>query len=222
MNDRMKRLMAYIYMPLIFTLAGYLVIYIAVKPIAEIALGLGSMVVATEAPDFSPNTNSIFEPQAEQGQEVEERATVPMSEVVIPEYSTHYGQLTCEKVGLDAPVYFGDDRGILKVGAGQYNGSYMPGFGRTILLSAHNTTYFAPLQYIGAGDEITFTTNYGVYVYKVTETKVLHKSDESAYSLTQDKEQLVLYTCYPFEMLVGTKQDRLFVYADKISGPDVE
>ena len=43
--------------------------------------------------------------------------------------------------------------------------------------------------------------------------------DDTAYDLLQDKEQLIMYTCYPFEMLVGiTKQERLFVYADKISG----
>lgn len=208
--------MAYIYMPLIFMLAGYFTIYVAVRPIAEMAMAVGSMVVAQEAPDFSPDTASIFEEK-----ELTERATVPVSEVVIPDYSTHYGQLSCERIGLDAPVFYGDDRGILKVGAGQYNGSFMPGFGRTILLSAHNTTYFAPLQYIEAGDEIVFTTNYGAYLYRVTETKVLHNADKTAYDLTQEKEQLVMYTCYPFEMLVGTKQQRLFVYAEKISGPDI-
>jgi sortase A len=40
--------------------------------------------------------------------------------------------------------------------------------------------------------------------------------------LSYEEEKLIMYTCYPFETLVGTKQDRLFVFADKISGPVVE
>jgi sortase A len=40
--------------------------------------------------------------------------------------------------------------------------------------------------------------------------------------LSYQQEKLIIYTCYPFETLVGTKQERLFVFADKISGPTVE
>ena len=70
---------------------------------------------------------------------------------------------------------------------------------------------------------VTIKTSYGVYEYQVTGSRVAHHLDDTAYDLMQDKEQLIMYTCYPFEMLVGiTKQERLFVYADKISGPVVE
>ncbi|MDF2568387.1 MAG: hypothetical protein K0R90_1843, partial [Oscillospiraceae bacterium] len=41
-----------------------------------------------------------------------------------------------------------------------------------------------------------------------------------AYDLSQKKEQLILYTCYPFNTL-GLTSKRFFVYADKISGPQI-
>ena len=52
---------------------------------------------------------------------------------------------------------------------------------------------------------------------QVRETKILNESDPQAVDLLQKKE-LVMYTCYPFDMLSSTDQ-RFFVYADKVSGP---
>lgn len=174
--------------------------------------------IATEEGAAPEETAQEEAPAEDQPQE----DTVPMSAVVLPDYGACYGKLTCDRIGLDVPVYWGDDNTILKAGAGQYIGSFLPGFNRTILLAAHNTTYFAPLEYIAAGDRITFATNYGRYVYQVTEVSVRHHEDASAYDLSREREQLVLYTCYPFEILSVRKQQRLFVYADRISGPDVK
>lgn len=251
MKGRIKKFLAWSCMPLAFTLAGYFVIYVSAKPFIDMAMAVKSMVVSQSEQDFSSGLSSIFqgteretgkapaageesapqetppeetaqeETQAEeQLQEPEE--TVPMSAVVLPDYGACYGKLTCDRIGLDVPVYWGDDNTILKAGAGQYIGSFLPGFNRTILLAAHNTTYFAPLEYIAAGDQITFATNYGRYVYQVTEVSVRHHEDASAYDLSREREQLVLYTCYPFEILSVRKQQRLFVYADRIAGPDVK
>ena len=30
------------------------------------------------------------------------------------------------------------------------------------------------------------------------------------------------YTCYPFGKLKGTKEKRMFVYLDKVTGPDIQ
>ena len=70
------------------------------------------------------------------------------------------------------------------------------------------------------GDIVTITTSYGVFEYQVTDMQVKSSTDKSAYDLKQDKEQLILYTCYPFDML-GLTPNRYFVYADKISGPSI-
>ena len=100
-------------------------------------------------------------------------------------------------------------------------GSFLPGFNRTSLIAGHSLPYFECLGDVNVGDIIKISTHYGDFEYKITDTKIGKATDESNYDLAQsEKEQLILYTCYPFE-LIGYKADRLFVYADKISGPTI-
>lgn len=210
--------MAYIYMPLFFTIIGYGIVYVVSLPIIETISSYGNLIVNTNTPTFdSDELKSIFEAPVNK----EERASIPASEVEMPSVGTLYANITSERIGLNAPVYFGDTTTILKNGVGQYIGSSIPGFGAPILLAAHNTTYFLPLQNIQSGDTVTITTSYGIYKYKVTGTRIADRNDKSAYDLAQKKEQLIMYTCYPFNML-GNLQNRYFVYADKISGPVIE
>ena len=89
------------------------------------------------------------------------------------------------------------------------------------MLAAHRTQHFFPLKDAVVGDIITITTSYGVYEYEVTDIQIRDKNDKTAYNLNQDKEQLIMYTCYPFVFLADS-QNRYFVYADKISGPTIQ
>lgn len=202
-------------MPLFFTLIGYGIVYVAALPIIDTISSYGSLIMSSDTPNFNnEELKSIFEAPVNKV----DVASIPASEVQMPTSGTLYANISCEKIGLDAPLYFGDTNTILKNGVGQYTGSSIPGFGAPILLAAHNTTYFLPLQNIEVGDIVTITTSYGIYKYKITGTRIADKDDKSAYDLAQKKEQLIMYTCYPFNML-GTLQNRYFVYGDKISGP---
>lgn len=231
MINKFRRLMAYIYMPLIFTLLGYSVAYFALAPVLEMLQAVGSMVVSTEVPDFNSELTSIYDPSnkieevetnKEQNQNKED--IILLGQIDFPDYETQYAKLTCKKIGLNAPVYWGDSNAVLKAGVGQYMGSFMPGFGKSILLSGHNTTYFSPLKNIAVGDIVTYDTNYGKFRYKVKKVKVLDENvaanmrDEM---LSYNTEKLIMYTCYPFKTLAGRKTDRYFIFADKISGPVV-
>lgn len=212
-------------MPLIFTILGYSVIYIATAPVLEMLQAVGSMVLANEVPDFNENLNSIYNPKLLKAENEQQENAISVKDIEFPDNGTHFANLSCERIHLDAPVYWGDTKPILKVGVGQSMGSFLPGFNKTILLSAHNTTYFKPLQYMELGDVITYTTNYGIYEYKVNDIKVIHVNEANAKKnemLSYDKEKLIMYTCYPFKTLVGTKMERLFIFADKISGPTVK
>ena len=141
----------------------------------------------------------------------------------MPKYSEQYGRLTCDELNISSPVFFGDRSNILEKGAGQYSGSSLPGEGGTILIGAHDTTYFENLENVKKGQVFEFTTEYGIYEYEVTKTKIYDEDMyDEAYDLSADKEQLVLYTCYPFGELNGTKTQRMFVYLEKILGPDIE
>jgi len=146
--------------------------------------------------------------------------TVDENDIRFPKYGMRYAQIESEKAKESIPLYFGDGTDILKLGAGQYIGSSLPGYGRPILIGGHNNSYFAFLQYLKRGETITIRTNYGEYVYKVTETFVASKDAKWVYDADHNGEKLVLYTCYPFSALFLT-DERYFVYADKVSGPIV-
>ena len=122
--------------------------------------------------------------------------------------------------GVDTSVYYGDDNAILRKGVGQYSGSMLPGFGSTTLLGGHVNTYFKGLKNVSVGDIIKVNTTYGAYEYSVTNLKVVDYQDKTAYDLSAEYDNLILYTCYPFGTLGFTSQ-RYFVYAELISGPKV-
>ena len=63
-------------------------------------------------------------------------------------------------------------------------------------------------------------TSYGIYTYQVVSTEVLDVTGMDAYDFLTDHEQLILYTCYPFDMLSHTDY-RFIVHADLISGPEI-
>ena len=132
-----------------------------------------------------------------------------------------YADITISGTNVNAPVYYGDTNKILNQGVGTYmenSSAGLPGEGKTILLSGHNNTFFNDLQHAEEGATVTITTHYGVYTYEVTETKILDYQDSSAYDFSREDENLILYTCYPFDAM-GFTPDRFFVYARYISGP---
>ncbi len=210
--------MAYIYMPLLFSFLAYAVVYIMASDIISMAVNTVRLVMADEAPDFNPEYQSVFVKNAVEISEDNGVERVKRSEVGIAEYGELYAYVRCTRIALDAPVYKGDNDDILKKGIGQNFASSQPGFGRLILLGGHNNTYFNALKNIGTDDIVEIETSYGIYKYKVTETKVVNESDSTAYDFAIEREQLVMYTCYPFDMLSRT-QYRYFVYAELISGP---
>ena len=101
----------------------------------------------------------------------------------------------------------------------------MPGFGRMILLSAHNVSHFRPLRDMEIGDVIVFDTNYCQYEYEVIEKQVYNENDLEKWvveHLLDEEELLVMYTCWPYEFQAGRKTERLTIKAKRISGYDVK
>jgi sortase A len=153
------------------------------------------------------------------------REYISGKDIEFPLSGAQYGALSCGRIELKAPVYWNDTNEILRYGAGQYMGSMLPGFGQLIVLSGHNNTFFAPLQNIEKNDVIEFDTNYCAYKYRVTDVQVLNEKDLQKYITEHsddEEEQLVMYTCYPFEATLGRKTERLTVFAERVSGYDVK
>ena len=114
-------------------------------------------------------------------------------------------------------MYHGDALRILKYGVGHHAGTYFPGEGGTILVAGHNTyAQFRNLPNVQVNDEITVETIYGKYIYKVSRTDILEaKAFNESLSINNEKEELILYTCYPVDT-PGFKTKRFIVYADLV------
>lgn len=216
-KKRIRQIMAYIYMPLFFTIIGYGIIYLAASPFIKTIGAIGSIITSDNVPDFSTDFNILYDDDTAR-KASSDNSVVELSDITMPYYGTQYGVISCSRIDFNAPLFFGDNSSILRNGVGQYIGSGIPGFNMPILLCGHNTTFCLPLQYIEKGDIVTIKTNYGTYEYEITDTQVHNMNDRSAYDLGKNEEQLIIYTCYPFDML-GNKTNRLFVYGNKISGP---
>ncbi len=227
-ESRIQRLLAYLIVPVVFCALGYLMLFIALRPIWTTASAVLGMLSAEDVPVFDDTLTSMYDPDAAPAavQEVENGETyIHIEDVEFPTSGAQYGYLTCDRIGVSGPVYWFDSNDILRVGIGQSIASKPPGFGRMVLLSAHNTSFFLPLKDAAVGDVFRFDTNYCPYEYQVSETFVINEKELDKWlgeRLLNDHELLVMYTCWPFDAYLGRKTDRWVVVAERISGEDVK
>ena len=171
--------------------------------------------------DEPSETEASGSPSSPSAPSAEKKETVSISSFTYPSYDNQFGELTIEDCQVNAKLFFGDSSMALRNGVGVYYGSSIPGYGKTILVAGHNNTYFNGLKYAKKGQIIKIRTNYGNYRYEITDTQIKDKNDRSAYDLSADHENLILYTCYPFDEL-GLTPNRFFVYAKFVSGPVID
>ncbi len=237
MDNKVKhniiRVAVYIFVPIIYAAIGIFTVCTVFKPYIETGAAVIDMLEdAPQSDDSQETLPSLFDdsmldtesPTSDTDEEPNVDASEPPEETVdgktisSPTDNTKYGVLEIPSLKVKADLYFGDSKRVLALGVGQSTGSFMPGNGRPILIAGHNNTYFHLIGNLKEGDTIKITTYYGVYVYEVTGYKLSTNTDKTAYDIGKKEEELILYTCYPFNMLGLTKQ-RWFVYAKKVSGP---
>lgn len=191
------------YTTIIFTVIASVVITAGAIPAEHLLSAQLTSAFALGSPDFQYEKTGQYQPFTK------------------PPVGSRYGQLICKDIKLEAPLYYGDSEKILEKGAGQYSLSGMPGEGRSILIGAHDMTFFKPLEKIEKNQTVEIETTYGLYKYKVKEIKVLEADDPDLYP-QEEKETLILYTCYPFGLILGDRSKRFVVYCDKVSGPEAQ
>ncbi|MHC5226710.1 class D sortase [Enterococcus sp. LJL99] len=241
MKKRFKRLGALFYVPLLFMLLGYLVIYIIGTPVINFATSAVDLILLNDAPSFDQKSTNLYEQSKnkiahndkektsdseknqEDTKEDSSNESLASSKVVYPSSGDQFGEVVIDKVNINVPLYYGDSDDILRLGAGQYIGSMIPGDIGTTLIGAHNQPVFGKIYYLEPEDEINILTHYGEYTYKVTESKIANYKDPLINEKLGDrsKHSLILYTCYPLDA-IGLTPERVFVFADLVSGPIID
>jgi len=209
-----KGMRHFLLVPLLVCVLLYGVMFAVSTPFLSDFLSIGNMFLQDSESDYSRSYENIFTPSDNNGDVVDAK------DVDYPSINKQFGTLKIDGRGVDAKLFFGDNSIALKNGVGVYAGSFIPGYGKTILISGHNNTYLNGLKNVKKGDVVKIKTSYGNYEYKINSTRVAKADDKSTYDLNADEENLIIYTCYPFDTL-GLTEDRFFVYGDKISGPEI-
>ena len=205
-----RRWMGFVLTPLLFVILAAAILYELLFLLVGDVVGYAGMAFLDNPPVLSDEIRSIFvEPPEQSGEDT--GVSVALSEIEFPSYDTIYGRIQIDSVGIDCPLVYGDSDKALLNGAGQYIGSYLIGYGGTTLIAAHKNLHFEKLPGVKPGDL--------VYRYKVVGTAVKSDADATAYDLSREDENIILYTCYYEKTPVGNVKKRFYVYGDYVSGP---
>lgn len=199
---------------LLQTVALICVVSLVFLPFRE---GIDSVVenyFSTKQPKFSAvELNQIFI-----GSE-NETERVYYTDVEMPESNTFYATISSDD--FLSKIYFGISDMALLDGVAQLSSTYLPGFGKPLMLYGYSLTHFAGLENISAGDVLKITTNYGIFKYEVKKTDTFTSSEKPPYDLKADKETLILCTDSPFGEYKKSQGETFCVIADLVSGPEV-
>ncbi len=216
---------SFIILPIIFLMGIYLVLYLAIMPSFSVFISAAGMFFSDMEKDYSTDYKNIFVPVSQDATvptvEKEEKTYIPLEDIEYPQYGEQFGELIIEDCDINNKLFFGDGDIALNNGVGIYNGSFIPGYGGTILVAGHNNTYFNGLKNAEKGQKVLIKTSYGNYEYEITKTAIKKRSQKSAYDLKANHENLIMYTCYPFDEL-GHTDYRFFVYAELVSGIPID
>ncbi len=132
------------------------------------------------------------------------------------------GTIKSEKLGINTPLLYGTTDDTLWKGGGLHSNSSLPGFATPGVIAGHARVCFKGFAQANIGDVLTVNTYYGNYKYRISNIKFYN---HNAYNFGDDtvyaRDQLIFYVCYPYPKTEYEKYNRIFYYADRISGPKV-
>lgn len=135
----------------------------------------------------------------------------------MPKMGDTIGLLVIPRIKAELAIIEGTDPDELEKGVGHFKGSFFPGENGQIVLSGHRDTVFRRLGELKVGDLLTMQMPYGTYQYEITNMKIVDEDDRSIITLQNEKEELILTTCYPFHY-IGNAPQRYIIYA-KLKNP---
>lgn len=132
-----------------------------------------------------------------------------------PKVGKKIGTLKLKELNKSMPLVEGSGKSSLKLGAGHYVDSVLPGVKDNSVVAGHRETVFKSLGKLKIGHHVIVKTSAGTFTYKVTGTRIVDDEDRTVIVPTTDAT-LTLVTCYPFEAY-GPKPQRYIVSATLIS-----
>lgn len=202
-----KKWLLYGIIPVVFTLAACVIFFLGIYPTIRAAGSEWRAAWITGAPEY------VYQQKKEEKMFENGSDMLPAKRPLV---GNQFGEIRCGKLEGEIPLYYGDSEEILELGAGIYTGYGLPGEGKRILIGAHDTTYFAELDLLETGDEITVETAYGSYVYCVTRTEAVDVGASVSETAQEGTEELILYTCYPIGGTKERRSKRYLVYAQAL------
>ena len=131
-------------------------------------------------------------------------------------YGKQYGRLIIDKIGVNAPIFYGANEEIIKKGIGHEEESYLPNENGSIIMCGHNyMNNFRRLEELKNGDIIQIETSYGNFSYRLYDSQIVFETEREKAPIQNDKEILMIYTCYPLNNTEYT-QYRYIIYAERI------
>lgn len=125
-----------------------------------------------------------------------------------PKFGEKYAVLEAKSIGLTVGVYYGVNSELLARGVCQSTQSPCFGDGGNTVIDGHVNTFFADLGKLKVGDELVLQTEYGRFVYTVSELISFDKDDKRYVTATKT-ECLTVYTCQP--QVLGSSDMRVGV-----------
>ncbi|GEN45083.1 class D sortase [Alkalibacillus haloalkaliphilus] len=132
----------------------------------------------------------------------------------VPNNGDVFGKLTISKLDYELPIIHGSGEEELSRGVGHFEQSVLPGTSDNSVLAGHRDTVFVGLGELEKGDLIEVETEAGLFVYELTETRIVDEDDRTVIVPTEEAT-LTLVTCYPFDF-VGSAPERYIVTAELI------
>jgi sortase A len=201
--------------PLILFVCVALTFTLVLVPIGQGYAGVLGLLFTQSAPTFDSAGQAAYGTSV--GTSASGIAQLEVGET--PAAGQEYAILTAKAAGIDTPVYYGSTDDVLAKGIGTYTGAWLPGQGKSVVLMAHNSTFFATLPKLKAGDEVSLQTSYGSYAYQVEKSAVVNYKNAAANAavLAAKRESLVLYTC-DTTVPLGISDKRLVLYCSPVKG----
>lgn len=180
-----------------------------------IAVGLSTIAVAgVSIYQMNASSGSPYLPELASSFTDNPKAVLPK-----PKVGDVIGTLSIPKLKKTITIIEGTGSKELKLGAGHYVGSVLPGVSDNSVLAGHRDSVFRNLGDLKLGDLMTVRTSYGTFVYEVHKIRIVKANDRTVIVPTKDAV-LTLSTCYPFRF-IGNAPKRYVVQAGLVIGEPI-